>query len=227
MTDMVALPKAEFDKLLSKMDYLTEQFEEQRRRQEELKELQNDLIPIMNHMFKLSIDELAEIGNDFELEDILFLVKRLLRDTHLLVNMLDQLESMAALSKDVEKLIQPIFNNAVQSLDELEHKGYFAFARGLWYITERVTDEFDENDVRELGDNIVTILNTVRNMTQPQIMNMANNMVERIEAPVEDNVSTWQLFREFRDPQVRKGLARMLTVVRTFADDTENTENER
>lgn len=223
MTDMVALPKADFDKLLSKMDYLTEQFEEQRRRQEELKELQNDLIPIMNHMFKLSIDELAEIGNDFELEDLFFLVKRLLRDTHLLVNMLDQLESIAALSEDVEKLIHPIFNNTVQSLDELERKGYFAFARGLGYITERITDEFDENDVRELGDNIVTILNTVRNMTQPQIMNMANNMVEHIEAPVQENVSIWQLFREFRDPQVRKGLARMLTVVRTFADDAENT----
>ena len=224
MTDMVALPKAEFDQLLSKMDYLTEQFEEQRRRQEELKELQNDLIPIVNHMFKLSIDELAEIGNEFELEDLLFLVKRLLRDTHLLLNMLDQLESLAALSADVEKLIQPIFNNTVHSLDELEQKGYFAFARGLGYITERITDEFDENDVRELGDNIVIILNTVRNMTQPQIMNIANNMVERIEAPVEENVSIWQLFREFRDPQVRKGLARMLTVVRTFADDAENTD---
>ena len=45
----------------------------------------HDAIPVVNHMVKLSIDELAEIGTDFQLEDLTFLLKRVLRDTRLLV----------------------------------------------------------------------------------------------------------------------------------------------
>ena len=67
--------------LHQKLDHLTELLEAQRRHQEELDNLKQELIPIGNHMIKLSIAELAEVGDDFELEDLLLLLKRLLRDT--------------------------------------------------------------------------------------------------------------------------------------------------
>ena len=44
----------------------------------------------------------------------------------------------------------------------MEREGYFAFARGGWRIVERIVTEFSEDDVNALGDNIVTILNTVK-----------------------------------------------------------------
>ena len=212
-TDLAALHR--------KLDFLTEQFEAQRRRQAELDELKQDLIPIANHMIKLWIDELAEIGNDFDLSDLLFLVKRLLRDTSLIVQALGWLEGVADLGREAELLIHPMFNQTVEALDELERKGYFRFASGLWYVMERITDEFSEEDVRELGDNVVTILHTVRNMTQPEIMALANNAIEKIDDPVPDQVSTWTLLRELRDPQVRRGMVRMLHIVKTFAEDIE------
>ena len=83
--------------LLEKIDHLTEQVEAQRRRQQELEELQHDLIPIVNHAIKLSINELAEIGNEFKLEDLLYLMKRMLRNTHLLIGLMDQLEHVVRL----------------------------------------------------------------------------------------------------------------------------------
>ncbi|MBZ0274905.1 MAG: DUF1641 domain-containing protein [Anaerolineae bacterium] len=205
--------------LHQKLDYLTEQFEAQRRVQEEWAELKRDLIPIANHMMKLSIEELAEIGNDFETDDLLFLLKRLLRDTHLLVGMLGQLESLVELGDETSRLIQPIFNQTVEGLNELEQKGYFAFLRGLTYVADRVVTEFKEQDVRELGDNIVTILTTVRHMTQPQVLSFANSLIQTaVENPVEEGVSTWRLLRELGDPKVRQGMARMLNIVKSMAD---------
>ena len=88
--------------LHEKIDYLTEQLEAQRKRQQAMQELQNDMIPIANHMVKLTIDELAEIGNEFRLEDLLFLLKRMLRNTPLLLQMMDRLEALSALG-DVER----------------------------------------------------------------------------------------------------------------------------
>lgn len=206
--------------LHEKIDYLTMQLEAQNKRQRELEELKQDLIPIANHMIKLSIDELAEIGQDFQLEDLFFLLKRLLRNTNSLLALMDGMESMMGLSDDVNRIGKEVFNVTVETLDRFEREGYFTFMQEAWHILERIVAEFSAEDVRALGDNIVTILTTTRTMTQPEILSLANNAVEAIsaEAPVEDAPSTLKLLREFSDPQVRKGLARMINVVKALAD---------
>ena len=223
--------EAELAVLTQKIDYLTEIVEAQRKRQLELEELQRDMIPIANHMIKLTIDELAEVGNDFQLEDLLFLMKRVLRNTHLIIELMDRVESMYGLTQEIELMGKPMFNQIVEKMDEMERAGYFDFAREGWYIVERIVDEFDEEDVRALGDNIVTILHTIRNMTQPEILAFANNTIEAIaEEPVEvpEKVSTFDLLREMSDPQTRRGIVRMLGMVKILGEQTsvEQPDNE-
>lgn len=215
------------ESLHKKLDYLVSQAEIQVRRQQEFDELKNDLVPIANHLIKLSIDELAEVGAEFSLEDILFLVKRLLRDTHLLVNLLDRIEGMVELSDELQVMTRQVFHQATLELDRLERKGYFAFARSSWRIIERIVEEFDEQDVNALGDNIVTILTTVRNLTQPEIMAMTNHALQALQdtpAP-EKNISLISLVRDLSDPKVRKGLARLLNLVRVLADQPSISQN--
>jgi len=214
-------------KLTSKLDYLIDQFETQQKRQKELDELKRDVIPIANHIMKLSIDELAEIGTEFQAEDLLFLVKRLLRDTHLIVGMLDRLEAGVDLIEETQMLSQGIFNQAVNALDRFERDGYFDFARESWSIVERIVTEFSQEDVQALGDNIVTILSTVKSLTQPEIMSMTNNALQAVQdQPITDeDISIWALMRDLRDPQVRRGLAKLLKIVKAVADQPEVQEN--
>lgn len=212
--------------LTSKLDYLIDQFEDQRKHQEELDELKRDVIPIANHMMKLSIDELAEIGTEFQAEDLLFLVKRLLRDTHLIVGMLDRLEAGVDLIEETQMLSQGIFNQAVNELDRFERDGYFDFVRESWTIVERIVTEFSQEDVQALGDNIVTILSTVKSLTQPEIMSMTNNALQAVQdQPITDeDISIWALMRDLRDPQFRRGIARLLNIVKAVADQPEVKE---
>jgi len=217
--------EADLAVLTQKIDYLTEIVEAQRKRQLELEELQRDMIPIANHMIKLSIDELAEIGNDFRVEDLLFLMKRLLRDTHMLIELMDRLESVYGLAQEFELMGKPMFNQVVEKLDQMERAGYFNFARGGWYVMERIVEEFDEEDVQALGDNIVTILQTVRNMTQPEILAFANNAIGAISeepANIPDKVSTLDLLKALTDPQTRRGMVRLLGMVKVLAEQPEN-----
>jgi uncharacterized protein YjgD (DUF1641 family) len=213
--------------MLEKLEYLTQQYEEQGKRQEEFNELRQDLIPIANHMIKLSIDELAEIGTEFQAEDLLFLLKRLLRDTHLLVGLLDRLESIVELADETSRIGQQVFNQTVLSLDRLEREGYFTFAQGGWRIVESIVNEFSEEDIDALGENIVTILTTVRNLTQPEIMSLTNNALQAIrDEPVPDgDISMWALVRDLNDPQVRKGMARLLNMLKVIADQPDINKN--
>lgn len=213
--------------LATKLNYLIDQFELQGKRQEELNELKDDLIPVANHMIKLSIDELADIGTEFQAEDLLFLIKRLLRDTHLLVGLLDRLEAGVELIEETQQIGQGVFNQAVFTLDRLERDGYFNFAREGWKIFNRIVTEFSEDDIQALGENIVTILNTVKNLTQPEIMSMTNNALKAIqEEPVtEKDISMFALLRDLSDPQVRRGLARLMNLLKVIADQPENQNN--
>lgn len=182
--------------LNKKLDYLTEQFENQRRRQDDMNELMQDAIPVVNHMVKLSIDELAEVGSDFELGDLLFLLKRVLRDTRLLVGLLDQVEAVAELADEGQKMGKRIFHQVTVELDRLEREGYFDFARAGWRVANRMVHEFKSEDVDQLGERVVTALKT--------------------EPP--QNVSLIGLMREMNDPKVKRGLYRTLNLLKAIGD---------
>jgi uncharacterized protein YjgD (DUF1641 family) len=114
------------------------------------------------------------------------------------------------------------FANTIETLDQLEQDGYFAFARGGYYILERIVTEFKEEDVRELGDTIVAILTTVRNMTQPDVLALANSAIESMRSQPTKNgkpPSTLSLLRQLSDPKVRVGLSKMLTLVSSLAEE--------
>ena len=106
----------------------------------------------------------------------------------------------------------------------MEREGYLAFAREGWLVVERVVTEFSEEDVRALADNIVIILKTIRNMTQPEIMALANQSVDAIrEIPPEDEkISSFQLVKEMGNPQVRRGMARLLNLLKVMGATPEN-----
>ena len=140
--------------------------------------------------------------------------------------MLDRIEALMGVTDEAELLGKQVFNVAVEQLDQFERNGYFEFAREGWRIVERIVTDFSQEDVQALGDNIVIILNTVRNMTQPEIMALANNAVGAIQEDIPDQgqVSTWALLRELSNPKVRRGMARLINLLKAL-DAQSNTQN--
>jgi uncharacterized protein YjgD (DUF1641 family) len=205
--------------LHEKIDYLTAQIDAQRQRQAKWEDLTGDLAPVANDILRMTMHGMNDLGDDVELADIAYLVKRLLRDIRMLTGLLGTLESAVELAGDAQEIVQPMFGELTDALQKLEQRGYFKFASGATYVVDQIVTEFDEDDVRALGDNIVTILGAVRNMTQPEVMALANRAIEGIQNPVNDDISTWGLIKELRDPEVRKGFARMLHMVRAMGND--------
>jgi uncharacterized protein YjgD (DUF1641 family) len=219
MTAELASLEQKIDLLTTQVAFVNQQLEDQRRRYEALDAFKQEALPIANHFVRLSIDELADIGSDFAAEDLLYLFKRVLRNMDLLVDLLDRVERLTGLADETSVIGRQVFNNAIEKLDFLERQGYFAFMNASLSIVERIVTEFSEEDVHALGDNIVTILKTVRNMTQPEVLALANRAVETMQAePEGPELSTLGLLRELGDPRVRKGMARMLNVVKVMAE---------
>lgn len=217
------------DALSAQLQILTDYVADQRQRQREWDELKDDLIPIANEMFAASVEELSEIEAYVQLEDILHLLKRLARNTNNIERMLDQLESLNDLMLDLGPIVNDAFLQAVGQLDEMERKGYFAAIREGVYVLDNIVEAFGPEDVRALGDNIVTILSTVREMTQPEIMHTAQNLARTFNVPEVRreglDVSYLGLIKQMRDPEMRRGLALTLTLLKAIGSDNPTDVN--
>jgi uncharacterized protein YjgD (DUF1641 family) len=206
------------DALTAQVQYLTEQAQIAERGRQDRNELIRDLVPVANDAFRLTVEQLEEIQEYVSLNDLLRLLKRLLRNGRNLEKMLDQLESLMDLIETMGPLGDEAFGKIVDMLATMEQKGYFAFAKGGIQIADNIVTSFTEDDVKKLGDNVVLILNVVKNMTQPEIMTFVNNTLmvatREVEKPVD--TSLLALLNQMRDPAVRRGLAltmRVLSVV--------------
>jgi len=195
--------------------YLAEQAQRAERQREERSELMRDLTPIADQAYHMAIEQLEEVQEYIDLGDLLRLLKRLARNGRNLETLLDQFESVMDLTQTIGPLTDEAFGKAVATLADMEHKGYFTFARGGRRIADNIVTSFTAEDVNRLGDNIVLILNTIKDMTQPEIMNFVRStllVAEReVEKPVD--ISYRGLLKQVRDPAVRRGLALTMRVM--------------
>ena len=209
---------AKIDALTAQVVYLSEQAHLAERQRQERAELVRDVTPIADQAFHLAIEQLEEVQEYVDLADLLRLLKRLLRNARNLERMLDQLEAVSDLADTLGPLADQAFEKSVDALAEMERRGYFAFARGGVHILDTLVTSFSEEDVRRLGDNVVLIANTVKDMTQPEILGFVRNTLllaeEELDRPLD--ISTLGLLRQMGDPRVRRGLALTLRVLRAI-----------
>jgi uncharacterized protein YjgD (DUF1641 family) len=208
------------DALTAQVAYLAEQAQIAQRDREERVELMEVVMPIAKDAMRLASHELEEVQQYVELVDLVRLLKKVVRHGPQFEMLLDQVDAVT----DLIDVIGPIPREGIDKITaifaELEHKGYFAFGQGGLRMMDNIVTSFSEDDVNRLGDNIVLILNTVKDMTQPEIMTFIRNtfaVAEReVEKPV--NTSLGAIIGQMNDPAVRRGLALTLRVLKVVGE---------
>ncbi len=216
--DALAELNHKIDALTAQVAYLSDQARAAERAREERSELMHDAQPILNDVMRLATEQFQDVEAYVSPEDLLRVLKKLLRHGPQIEQLIDQLDTVMGLLEVAGPISREAFNKAETVLDGMDRKGYFAFARGGAQIADNIITSFTEDDVRRLGDNIVLILNTVKDMTQPEILGLVRAIVAQSEVEVTKPVNTSlpALLGQMRDPNVRRGLAltmRILAVV--------------
>ena len=204
------------DLLATQVAYLTEQAQISARAREERQELFDTLMPIASDGMRLVEDELEDVQAYLNPQDLIRLMKKAVRNLAIFDSMLDQLSSVNDLIGISSQISKEGFDKASEIFGELEHKGYFQFAQSGARMVDNIVTSFTPEDADKLGDNIVLILNTVKDMTQPEIMNFVRSTLLVAESEVQKpvDISYGALLAQMRDPAVRRGLALTMRVLR-------------
>ena len=164
----------------------------------------------------------------------LALTLRLARNVERLEAVLSQLEASAELIDDAKGIAKEAVGISIDRLGELERRGYFEFFREGAGVVDRIVTGFSPRDVQQLGDNVVLILETVKEMTQPEVMAMLRSTAaavqeqqHKIEDGHESVPSLWSLVRQTRDPEIRVGLQRALSILRSMGREGHTPTEEK
>lgn len=208
------------DAIERKLDVILEEIVLQQAHRREMEDLKDDLMRVGTDLFQTAVVELDGVQDQFRTVDLVHLGKKLMRNVDTITRVVEQLESVKDFLEDASPLARESFIALMNRLDEVDRKGYFGFVKEMGRVTDKVVTSFTAEDVKNLGDNIVTILNTVKTMTQPDMlhaMNNAVNMYKKMDLEVEDNVSLLTLLREMNTPEARKGMAFVIRFLKSIA----------
>ncbi|HGY54734.1 MAG TPA: DUF1641 domain-containing protein [Caldithrix abyssi] len=210
----------EIKEIHEKLDFITQQLQETCKHNQEMQELKNDLALVGKDMFDAAVEGLEDVAPYFDTSDLLHLGKKLLRNTRNLNRMLTQLESAEDLFHDLKPLGKQMFDELLETLNELDRKGYFEFFGEAFKIIDTIVTTFDVEDVRLLRENIASILLTIKDMTQPEMLNSMNNALDffkKMDVVIKDEVSFFTIMKKLRDPEVKKGIAFSLEFIKNMA----------
>jgi uncharacterized protein YjgD (DUF1641 family) len=228
-TDRVAELERKVDVMSMQMDLLVEELREQRLRRAQWDELRSDLAPIAGEAMTLASNELAAIQDFVQPEDMLRLLRRILRNTKNIEDGMARYESLMDFLDDAGPLTSEAVTKILTTLEDFEQRGYFDFAGAGLGLVDTIVTTYSKEDVEALSDNIVQMLDIVKNLTQPEMLAVAKRMldaVQRQQAAAElepaEPPGLISLATQMRDPEVRRGLARALNTFRVVsASETE------
>ena len=224
MTTPVVTPTVEdrLDQMALQLEVLTNEAMRQRASRERWSELTEVMTPIASQAMNTLSGELEDL--DMSLEDVARFARTTASTLPTLERLVSQLATLAELIEVVAPMAEPVMATATDRLADLDDRGYFDIGRSGLGVIDRVVTSFTEEDVEALGDNIVLILQTVRQMTQPEVM----QMLQRTFTTVQDDEhvepaeppGAFALLREMRTPEVRRGLNKALHMLRSLGEES-------
>jgi uncharacterized protein YjgD (DUF1641 family) len=214
------------DELDAKVDRLTELLEQNAIAKAAAGDLVAEAGPILRSAYESAAARLDDRSIDIEAVSSLLL--KLGEMAPELEALLDTARAGTELVGEMSGLSAEALDKLIGATEELDRRGYFAWLKGGIEVIDRIITGFDEDDVQALGDNVVLIFETVKEMTQPEVMRMlqrsARMMREDVEPP--KKLSMFRLVRELRDPEVKLAIYRTLTMLKGMggADEADPTE---
>jgi uncharacterized protein YjgD (DUF1641 family) len=211
-----------------KLDLVLEEVMAQRETRQSVEDLTSDLTIIGTDLFKATVTELDNAGVELDGEAVKQLMLKLVRNVGTINEMFEMMESLNDLAKDASPILHQMGLDGIHMMNQFEQKGYFDFLREAMKIMDNVVTHFSVEDVRLLSENIVTILETVKSLTQPDMLKAINSglvVYKSIEVEDIEEYSLWKAMKAMNSKEMKRGLGFMITFLQNIAKETDKSQS--
>jgi len=182
-----------------------------------ISELREELAPRINEAVKALIVKLADIEADFQLEDMLFLIKKALRNVRNLTYSIDQLKNIIDFVLIAEPLLKSTVPQMIFYMDDLEKKGVFTFLRSSLEIIKKTAETYTAEDMAQIGEGLVKLLGIFKKPTTPEALELLDRAAEVpscVDLSRAKPAGAWGLLWAMGNPEVKDGLGVLLELTK-------------
>ncbi|MDZ7724756.1 MAG: hypothetical protein U5R06_18620 [candidate division KSB1 bacterium] len=213
-----------------KLDMIAEQLNETRRRQQEMDDLRRDLTPIATDLFNTAAEELDKVSPYFSYEDLIYLGTKLLRNIRNLTSLFERMESAVDFVNDAGPLSKQVFDSTLESLDQMEKRGYFTFFSTVLQTLDTIISNMSEEDMQQMTETLPKFADAFLQLSKTSFADDLNAVAaayrEKPEMP--EHVSLFKIMKTASDPKVRQLLYMGLSFVKTISiqmQQSDGTQN--
>jgi uncharacterized protein YjgD (DUF1641 family) len=209
--------QTQIDEINRKLDVILEEVHAQKAARESVYDLADDLAIVGKDLFKNTVIELDKAGVEIDRDAIAGAGIKLIRNINNINEFLETMENLQDFMKDATPILHQVGLDAVHKMHDLEQKGYFDFLKEVGHMMDNIVTHFSKEDVRALSENIVFILETVKNLTQPDMLKAINNattIYKNLDMEEVEEYSVFKALLELRKPEMKKGIGFMITFLK-------------
>jgi uncharacterized protein YjgD (DUF1641 family) len=192
-----------------KLDLLLEESLVQRQNREAVNDLIDDVAVIGKDAFRTMVTELDNSSVELDGEAVKGLLIKIIRNVENMGMLLETIESINDLMKDLSPIIKQIGLDSIQKFHEMEQKGYFEIIGQLGSASDKIVSRYSREDIMKLSDNLVPVADAVMNLGNRNFLEKLNSITKAlgdIKTEEIEEYSVWRIMRELNKPQVRKSL---------------------
>ena len=205
-----------------KLDLILGYVHQQKLQANMVEDLVGDLSIIGKDAYDSTVLELDKRQIEIDPSELTGLAVSLLRNIGNIKTVMDTLEMAVDLGKEVGPIANEVIIDFTKKMNGLEQKGYFDFIREIGPVIDNVVKGFSPQDLKELANSIVSILSIVKEMTQPEVLNIMQNAIKAFNSMETESVpsySVWKLMREMNSPEMKKALGYGITFMKNVSKD--------
>ncbi|MBW2623993.1 MAG: DUF1641 domain-containing protein [Deltaproteobacteria bacterium] len=143
-----------------------------------LTELKDDMTPLINKTVQILIEEFKDVESAFQLEDLMFLLKKGMRSIRYFTYALEQMENLVDLITTAEPLLRSTVPQLINYLDDMEQKGVFQTYAATLAIRAKFASEYSADDIDKIGDGLVAVMGVLQKFAEPESMAFLNCLAE-------------------------------------------------
>ena len=213
------------EKILERLDRLEQQVAPISASARSLGELRDDMAPRVNEAVHFMINELADVESDFQLEDLLYLSKKMMRNVNNLAFSLDQLKNLIDFALTAEPLMKSTVPQLIFYLDELEQKGVFRLFNLMLEVTKKIGATYTPEELEQIGNGLVGLLGVLKKVTTPQSIAFLEKAAEipgQTDLSQAKKVGPFGMLGAMSDDGVKEGLGIVLELTKGLGVLKEN-----
>jgi len=211
--------------LNQKVDTILEYVNQQRLKSQAVDDLIADASIIGKDVYDSTVKSLDEHEVVLDPDQLTELGIRVARNVGNFNSILDTMGSVMDFAKDVGPIANEVIIDTTKKLNEFEQKGYFEFLKEFGAVIDNIVTHYGVVDIRLLADNVVAILDSLKNLTQPEMLKSINSAVKVFSLMEMDQIPEYSIFRVMREinrPEMKKAWGFLHTFLINMAKSTEN-----